>query len=351
MQNHSEKRKGKSVKRSRAVARKSADDLDVLYAKFKEIKQAEGRSERTLGQYDENYGFFTSFLDLHGIERKVSTIDKDIIRKYIVYMRDDWVKFDGHKYKTEEYMTKGLAPSTINTRLKTLRVMFKCLVEEEYVTNNPMIGVKNITEPDGIINVLSAEELKQLLAAPNQRDYTQFRDYVLMYFLVESMCRIGETLSLRKQDFDFYNKTVTIPAGIAKSRKARTLPLGQTMIRLIKELIAENNTDFDSEYIFLSNYGEPLKSNHFRKRLNEYAKMACIDKNVHPHLIRHSAATIFLESGGDIRHLQLLLGHADLRVVIRYTHLSQQSLRNQHDKYSALNQVTGKLNKPRKIKR
>lgn len=109
--------------------------------------------------------------------------------------------------------------------------------------------------------------------------------------------------------------------------------------------------DFDSDYIFLTNYGEQLTRDHFRKRLNGYAKGAGITKKVHPHLFRHTAATMFLESGGDIRHLQLLLGHTDLRMVLRYTHLSKESLINQHEKYSAMNQITGKLNKPRKIKR
>ncbi len=69
---------------------------------------------------------------------------------------------------------------------------------------------------------------------------------------------------------------------------------------------------------------------------------------MHPQIFRHTAATMFQESGSDIRHLQLLLGHADLRMVLRYTHLSKESLKNQH---AAMNQITGKLNKPRKINR
>ncbi|MFD0829617.1 tyrosine-type recombinase/integrase [Neobacillus sp. M.A.Huq-85] len=248
-------------------------------------------------------------------------------------------------------MTVGLSPVTINTRLKTLRVMFKCLAEEGLIDCNPMEGIKNVSEPEEEIVVLTADELKRLLNVPNQRHYAEFRDYVLMHYLIDSMSRISEALGLRHSDVELDAKIVTIPATIAKSRKARTIPLQPVTARLMKELIAENRADFDSEYIFLTNYGEPMTRDHFRNRLNEYAKISGITKNVHPHLFRHTAATMFLESGGDIRHLQLLQGHADLRMVLRYTHLSKESLINQHEKYSALNQLTCKLNKPRKIKR
>lgn len=346
-----DKRQGKRVKTVRTIVRKSASNLDDLFMKFKAIKQAEGRAPGTLNQYEDNYGFFVEYLDRHGIRRSMKDITKQTIREYIIYMRDKWIKFKDHKFKTEAEMTVGLSPSTINTRLKTLRVMFKCLMEEGLIDHNPVEGIKNVSEPEEEIVILTAEELKQLLNVPNQRHYAEFRDFVLMNYLIDGMSRISEALGLRYSDVDFVARTVTIPAGIAKSRKARIIPLQPTTSRLLKELITENRTDFDSDYIFLTNYGEPITRDHFRKRLNEYAKKAGITKNVHPHLFRHTAATMFLESGGDIRHLQLLLGHADLRVVLRYTHLSKESLINQHEKHSALNQIISPLSKPRKIKR
>lgn len=101
----------------------------------------------------------------------------------------------------------------------------------------------------------------------------------------------------------------------------------------------------------MTNYGEPMNRNHFRKQLKKYAEVAEISKNVHPHLFRNTGATMFLEAGGVILHLQMLLGHADLRMVMRYTHLSKQALINQHDKFSPLNYVISKLNKERKILR
>nr|WP_281172479.1 tyrosine-type recombinase/integrase [Ectobacillus panaciterrae] len=109
--------------------------------------------------------------------------------------------------------------------------------------------------------------------------------------------------------------------------------------------------EFKTEDIFVTNYGKLMNHNHFHKRIKVHTRRARITKNVHPHLFQHTSATMFLEAGGDTRHLQMLLGHADLRMVIRYTHLSKQALINQHNKFSPLNAVIGKLNKERKVLR
>ncbi|MEK4559575.1 tyrosine-type recombinase/integrase [Bacillus sp. FSL K6-0036] len=343
-------RTGKRVKKERTL-RKTTSNLDVLFVQFRAIKKSEGRAESTLGQYEDNYGFFLEFLDRKGIARSIHEMNRDVIRKYIVYMQDDWVKFEDHYFKKDEHMTKGLAPGTINTRLKTLRVFFKTLYDEGLIEHNPMLGIKNVREPEEEIVILDEDELRMLFAAPNQREYADFRDYVLMNVLLDGMMRISEALGLKQENFDFAARTLYIPATIAKNRRARTVPIEFGTAKMLNELIVENRADFESEYIFLANYGERLTRDHFRKRLVEYAKEVGIKKRVHPHLFRHTAATMYLESGGDMRHLQMLLGHSDLRMVQRYTHLSGSSLTAQHEKYSAINKVRGKLNKQRKIKR
>lgn len=335
----------------KSEVRKTADNLDDLFETFMTIKKAEGRAPGTLQQYRTNYAFFIDYLDKHEIERSVSEIDRDTIRSYITFMRDGWIKYDGHKFKAPEYQTAGLAPSTINTRIKTLRVIFRCLFEERLIESNPTEGVKNVPEPQEKINVLTADELARLLKVPNKRYYADFRDYVLMNLLIDGMMRISEAINITVNDFNHTDQTVTIRAAVAKNRQTRTIPIEARTARLINELINENKTDFDSECIFLTNYGERLDRNVFRKRLKDFAKRAGIEKNVHPHLFRHTAATMFLEAGGDIRHLQMLLGHSDLRVIIRYTHLSNEALRRQHDQFSPIKQVLSTKNLPRKSKR
>ncbi|MGX9931057.1 tyrosine-type recombinase/integrase [Virgibacillus salarius] len=156
--------KGKPRKSGRSVRKSSKDDLDYLFRVFYEIKVSEGRSARTLKQYDENFRFFIPYLELREIPKSIGKINLDTILRYIKYMRGEIVKFDGHEYKTV-----GLATSIINTRLKTLRVFFSTIQDEDYILGNPMKGVKNLKEDVTDIEVINTDVMRSLLAAPDQR--------------------------------------------------------------------------------------------------------------------------------------------------------------------------------------
>uniref|UniRef100_UPI001C311577 tyrosine-type recombinase/integrase n=1 Tax=Mesorhizobium sp. GbtcB19 TaxID=2824764 RepID=UPI001C311577 len=140
-------------------------------------------------------------------------------------------------------------------------------------------------------------------------------DYVIMNLLLDTFLLISEALSLTSNDIDFSTKVITVRASVAKSRKARIVPIKNTTANLLKDLIKENE-EFETDHVFVTKYGEPMNRNHIRRRLKKYAEAAGSTKNVLPHLFRHTGATMFLEAGGDIRHLQMLLGHADLRIYL-----------------------------------
>ena len=159
------KHKGKRIKKElRTFATQTIDDL---FERFYHAKVAEGRATRTLHEYKENFRYFTYFLDYKGLSRKIDTITTDVI----------------HNYKPDDFKTVGLSPSTINTQLKTLRVMFRFLVDEELIEPNPMKQIKNVNEPQEEIAVLTVDELRRLLDTPNKRSYSDFQDYVIMNLL------------------------------------------------------------------------------------------------------------------------------------------------------------------------
>ncbi|ARU61962.1 integrase [Tumebacillus avium] len=344
-----DKRIGKRVKTNRISVVQNLS-LDAYFEQFMYAKTAEGRAKRTLEQYRMNYEFFVKYLDLRGVERQVQQMTTELIRGYIVWMLHEKVRFEGHQYVPESEKRVGLSPVTINTRLKTLRVFFRFLMGENVIENDPTESIKNVTEDEEEIRILTVEQLRKLLDAPNQRTYSQFRDYVLMNMLLDTFVRINEALSLKVSDIDFELGLINIRGEVAKSRKSRMIPMQKRTANLLHELIEESK-EFDSEFVFLANYGECLEASHFRHRLKEYSSRAGLSVRVHPHLFRHTGATMFLEAGGDLRHLQMILGHRDLRMVMRYTHLSKNSLKKQHEQYSPLNEVVGKLQRERKIMR
>jgi integrase/recombinase XerD len=349
---HSAKRKGKRVKQQDRLPqidqRKAIYNLDLLQEKFISIRIAEGLANSTMNKYRITFRNFNRYFEVQGLTKDVRNVDVNFARDYVGWLLKDYIKFEGHQFKPDRVKTKGISNRTAHDYLKQIRTFFKFLVEDEIIRSNPFDKVNNVKYTDKEISILTPEELKALLSAPDKRTYTGFRDFVIMTLLIDSMMRINEALSLKSSDIDFATGTVTVRAEIAKSRKARIIPIQKHTSNLLKELLTEVE-EFENEYVFLSNYGERLEPNHFRNQLKRnYIKQAGIKKRVHPHLFRHTGATMFLEAGGDIRHLQMILGHSDLRMVMRYTHLSNRSLQEQHSKYSPLNSVIGKLNKDRK---
>jgi integrase/recombinase XerD len=345
-----DKRAGKRIKAGR-VGSSDSFVLDDLVERFITAKVAEGRSEGTLEQYRTNFAFFVAWLERMGVPKDVRHVTADVLRNFTVYMLNGRIRYDGHQFKTDEEKTVGLSPVTANTRLKTLRVFFNYLESEGVLGVNPMAKLKKVTEDDEAVQVLSVDQLRRLLAAPNQRRFSGFRDYVLMHLLLDTMLRINEALSLTVNDVDFATNTITVRGEVAKNRHSRFVPMQKVTAKLVRELVEENK-EWNTPWLFVANYGEPLDQNHFRHRLKGYAELAAVtDRRVSPHIFRHTGATLFLQNGGDLRHLQMLLGHRDLRMVLRYTHLDTDALRNQHERYSALTSVLNPANLPRKVLR
>ncbi|OHX42364.1 tyrosine-type recombinase/integrase [Cytobacillus oceanisediminis] len=349
---HSEKRRGKVVKTDRTIkgSRKAIYALETLFDKAYNAKAAEGLAEGTLYRYRHAHALFLQYLDSAGVRKDIRYIDVDTCREFVTYLLEDRVRFDGHKYKPDSAKTEGVSPRYTNDIIKTLRTTFRVLKTDGLVSENLFESVKAVKHPEKLINVLTPEELKALLDAPDQRQYSSFRDYVALLVMIDTMARVSEVLTLTVNDVDLNAREIVFKSEITKTRRGRIVPIQPRTARLIKELMVEI-AEFESDYIFLANYGEPLQPNHFRKQLLKYAEKAGIKKHVHPHLIRHSTATMYLEGGGNLRYLQALLGHIDQRMTARYTHISRQSIADNHEQYSALNQVIGKLNKPRKVKR
>lgn len=346
-----DKRIGKQYKFSRGTTKNADKTLADLFDVFYHAKTAEGRSPRTLEMYRENMGYLCEYLDTLGLDRTMTSVTPDLIRSYMSWMLHGKRKWQGHAHKAEKDQTIGLSPVTVNTKIKSLRTMFRFLHDEGHITANPCARIGKIPEPAKDIKIMSVDEMRQLLAEPNRKSYAGFRDYVAINLLLDTYGRIGETMSLRESDVDFKRGFVYFDESTVKTRRGRHVPVSLRTLRLLKELIAEN-ADFDTDYIFLTNYGQPIRHDQFRHRLKQHARNAGIELRIYPHLFRHTAATMFLENGGDLRHLATILGHSDLRMVMRYTHLSDKSIQAQHKRYSPLDRdIVAPLQRPRRMKR
>lgn len=312
----------------------SADARDIrnLFRQFVSVKVSEGVSEGTVHQYEENFGFFREYIEKHGNNFDVEFITQDYLRNWITYMQYDHVQF--RKVATRKVKDIGLKPATINTRIKTMRVMFNTLHREHLIEDNPMKFIKNVTEPEETIEVLSDKEIARLLGVMDKSYYTVYRDYVLTVLLLDSMLRITEAITLTRDDIDREIGVIKVRANVAKSRKARAVPVSDKVIRMLDELMKENDQEFRSKFVFATSEDSYYDRHTYNQRMKNYGKVAYINKNIHAHLFRHTAATRWLENGGGIEELRLILGHSKYDMVKRYAHVSSTSIVKAAKQYS-----------------
>ena len=165
-------RRGAATKASRTNYRKKFNtDLDEVFKNFIRDRKAEGVGDRAVEDYEYSFYYLKDYLDRIGVKHDLRNITEDLIRDYIVFMRDEAVRFENHRFKRDEYKTVGLLPSTINTRIKSLKTLFNRLESDQVWEDNVLANIKHLPEPTEMIDILSPEEIRELLRVPNQRSY------------------------------------------------------------------------------------------------------------------------------------------------------------------------------------
>lgn len=309
-------------------------------------KRAEGVRDRTLKDYAKELQYFSKWLvEFHPDIKYVDEITTGILRDHINWMKYDAKRYSGHKFidtGSKDYGT-GLSDTTINIRLRVMKAIFNQLDRDELIEVNPTLSVKNIKQDIDLTNCLTDDEVKAILAQPNQKDFVGFRDYVAIVLMLDSGMRISELLSLRAADVDFQTRFITLPGERNKNRKPRMVPISAQSAKLLLQLIGENKEHFSTDRLFLSCYGEPVSPNHFNKRLKYYgAKAGISGKKMTAHVYRHTWAKSMVLNGCDAFTLQKMGGWADIRTMRRYIQMDTEEMRRSHDQFSPVNRLVRK---------
>lgn len=310
------------------------DALDYVYS----YKQSEGLRKRTLDGYRVLYGYFKEWVNEHYPNIiHINEITSGIIREYINFLTDEHFN-----ERTKEY---GLSPVTINIRLRNLRAFFNTLHSEEITDKNPMAGVKLLKVDEDTFTPLTNDEIDRLLKAPNVKEYAQFRDLVCMYLILDTGIRGSEMFDVKMEYVDFKSRAVVLPGSVTKNRKPRILPLSNQVLRLLMELITEVKANFDTDYVFVSNFGEKYRPPSFGRRLFIYKKKANITKRITPHGLRHQFCRDYIVNGGDVFTLQRIAGHEDITTTRKYIQFTNDDIKQQHALYSPIVRLRQKYRK------
>jgi integrase/recombinase XerD len=228
-----------------------------------------------------------------------------------------------------------LSVSSQRHRLFALRAWFTWLAREGHLLVNPAAQLKLPQEEKRLPrHALTVTEVEAVLEQPDITTPLGLRDRAFMETLYSTGIRRQELARLELGDVDRERHTFLIRQG--KGKKDRVVPIGDRGLAWIDKYQREARPqllrDEGRQTLFLSNTGRPLHLNHLSQIVRGYVKRAGIAKRGACHLFRHTAATLMLEGGADVRYIQALLGHAKLNTTEIYTHVSIDKLREVHKK-------------------
>ena len=234
---------------------------------------------------------------------------------------------------------RPLAPRSIAIHLSAWRGLYRWWGRQGEVRVNPVDGVRAPKAPKPLPKALSVEQAVSLAAFEPQRGQAALRarDHCMVELLYGSGLRVAELVGLDQRASDtaagWIDAADASAQVLGKGRKRRTVPVGSAALQALRAWLAVRGqlAAPDEPALFVSNRGTRLTPSQVRSRLKALAQQAGLPTHVHPHMLRHSFASHLLQSSGDLRAVQELLGHANIATTQVYTRLDFQHLAKVYD--------------------
>ena len=221
---------------------------------------------------------------------------------------------------------RGLSPKSLQRRLSACRSFYRWLLKHGRIQASPAEAIRAPKAPRKLPQVLDVDEAVQLVEVATDAPLG-LRDRALLELFYSSGLRLSEVCALRWRDLHLAQGLVTV---LGKGGKQRTVPVGSHAQRALQAWRVDSAGRADA-HVFPGRGGAQISARAIQLRLKRLAVQRGVLKRVHPHLLRHSFASHVLESSGDLRGVQELLGHADIATTQIYTHLDFQHLAKVYD--------------------
>lgn len=244
---------------------------------------------------------------------------------------DEWQRFSPADIRdiAATAFRRGQSPSSIQRLLSSIRNFFKFLIKEGLLENNPAQDISAPKKSRRLPKVLDIDEISHLLNIPGD-DALAKRDRAILELFYSSGLRLSELTGLNLHDLDLAEGSTRV---IGKGNKQREVPVGKMARQALSEWLKVRGELLkgDTSAIFISKLGKRLSVRSVQSRIDHWSKQLGLHQHVHPHMLRHSFASHMLESSGDLRAVQELLGHADISTTQIYTHLNFDHLARVYD--------------------
>ncbi|MGP3593485.1 tyrosine recombinase XerC [Vagococcus sp. WN89Y] len=223
---------------------------------------------------------------------------------------------------------KGLGPTSLALRLSALRSFFDWMVSQGALPANPAKGISAPKTPRHLPKNIDVDDINRLLDI-DLNDPLAVRDRAMLEVMYGAGLRLSELVNLDIKHLDLESGEVWV---LGKGSKERRVPIGRNAVSWVEHwLDLRGLFGAEEEALFLSKLGKRISARNVQKRFAEWGIKQGLNSHVHPHKLRHSFASHMLESSGDLRGVQELLGHANLSTTQIYTHLDFQHLATVYD--------------------
>ena len=264
----------------------------------------------TISSYKRDLLKFASFL----VQREISDlrkIDADILNIFVMELRHS--------------DTSG---KSLKRYLSSIRVFFNFLIENNEVDINPTLSVKTPKIDRVLPKTIDFDDLKRMMTI-NSSKYKELRVVLMIELMYSCGLRVSELVGINLSDFDMTEGFVKV---MGKGGKARFSPMGQATIDVLKSYISQRPV-CNSDALFLNQKNTRISTRTVQNVVKKRALEVGISINVHPHMLRHAAATHFLQSSHDLRTVQEFLGHKSIKSTQVYTHLDFLELSKVYDEF------------------
>ena len=221
----------------------------------------------------------------------------------------------------------GLSPRSVARHLSSVRSLFDYLVRRHELGANPANGVRAPKQRERLPKTMDPDQTAQLFTE-RADTVIDVRDRAMLELLYGSGLRLAELVAIDIRDLDLANGFVRVTG---KGRKTRVVPVGGAAAEAVRAWLAKRPQARGSDPLFVGRGNNRMSPRNVQLRLKKVAARTMGNDGLHPHLLRHSFASHVLESSGDLRAVQEMLGHADISTTQIYTHLDFQHLAKVYD--------------------
>ncbi|MFH1714674.1 MAG: site-specific tyrosine recombinase XerD [Elusimicrobiota bacterium] len=291
-------------------------DIKKIYQKnfLNYLKVERALSQNTISAYTRDLNAYFIFLENKNIQ--IFDVTHHNIMDYL------WIKKDD-----------GNKPASLARFLATIKMYHRFIIMEGYTENDPTVNISSPKLGFRLPEYMTVDEVDKFIGQPDLTKKNGLRDKGMLELLYSTGMRISELINLKKNNINLKEGYVICTG---KGNKERIIPIGAVAVKLITHYYKEFklNPQYDSqEYIFISNRNKKFSRTGFWKIVKKYAALAGINKNIKPHMLRHSFASHLVANNADLRAVQEMLGHASISTTQIYTHLTKEHLKDKHKKY------------------